>query len=33
MAEEKKPPFKEPAVTPELVASHGLVPEEYQKNV
>ena len=33
MAEEKKPPFKEPAVTAELVASHGLVPEEYQKIV
>jgi phosphoribosylformylglycinamidine synthase len=31
MHDEKTPPLNQPVVTPELVASHGLTPEEYQK--
>ncbi len=33
MGEEKTQPLAQTAVTPELVASHGLTPEEYQKVV
>src|SRR5258706_12163062 len=33
MAEEKDSQFIQPTVTPELVASHGLAPDEYQKIV
>ena len=33
MGEAKVKPFAQPAVTPELVASHGLSAEEFQKIV
>ena len=31
MRDEKTTPFAQPTLTPALVASHGLIPEEYQK--